>query len=144
MRIVPDGLRIKRLSAQRPVFYIGSSFGVPLVVYRIVRFFARREIIGIFIRDYSGGLCAEFKVLVLNDSGIGYLTFCIIDYCVALEILCFQLFMFKAQASVFQMSALVIEELVYASGEQDIVCQCVQFIAVAEIIGVETNLGSFQ
>lgn len=52
--------------------------------------------------------------------------------------------MFKAQASVFQMSALVIEELVYASGEQDIVCQCVQFIAVAEIIGVETNLGSFQ
>lgn len=26
MRIVPDGLRIKRLSAQRPVFYIGSSF----------------------------------------------------------------------------------------------------------------------
>ena len=53
-------------------------------------------------------------------------------------------FMFKAQASVFQMSALVIEELVYASGEQDIVCQCVQFIAVVEIIGVETNLGSFQ
>ena len=44
--------------------------------------------------------------------------------------ICFQLFMFKAQASVFQMSALVIEELVYASGEQDIVCQCVQFIAV--------------
>lgn len=144
MRIVPDGLRIKRLSAQRPVFILAHHFGVPLVVYRIVRFFARREIIGIFIRDYSGGLCAEFKVLVLNDSGIGYLTFCIIDYCVALEILCFQLFMFKAQASVFQMSALVIEELVYASGEQDIVCQCVQFIAVAEIIGVETNLGSFQ
>lgn len=144
MRIVPDGLRIKRLSAQRPVFILAHHFGVPLVVYRIVRFFARREIIGIFIRDYSGGLCAEFKVLVLNDSGIGYLTFCIIDYCVALEIFCFQLFMFKAQASVFQMSALVIEELVYASGEQDIVCQCVQFIAVAEIIGVETNLGSFQ
>lgn len=71
MRIVPDGLRIKRLSAQRPVFILAHHFGVPLVVYRIVRFFARREIIGIFIRDYSGGLCAEFKVLVLNDSGIG-------------------------------------------------------------------------
>ena len=84
-----------------------SVFGV---VHRIVGLHARLPFGGIFPADDGSGLCAEFKMLVLNNPGIRLLPGGIVYNGVALEVFHGQLLGFKPDAAVFQRAQPVAEE----------------------------------
>ena len=60
--------------------------GIILIVYRIIRLFSRLEIIRIFISDYGGGLFAELKMLVFDNTGVRSFTIGIVYDSIALKV----------------------------------------------------------
>ena len=84
-----------------------------LIIYRIIWFIPPAPFLRIFSGNDSTFLCAEFKVLMFNNTGIRYFSFCIIYYSISLIIVfVFQIFSLKTQGTVCQFSVTILIELV--------------------------------
>ena len=84
--IVPICRRIKLLLLLGQPLILVENPGIILIVYRIIRLFSRLEIIGIFISDYGGGLFAELKMLVFDNTGVRSFTIGIVYDSIALKV----------------------------------------------------------
>ena len=93
---------------------------IPIVVDRVIRFFAAVPVGRIFARDVGDGLRAELKVLVLDDARVRDFAFRVVDDGDTLMILLLKALRLEVQAAVLELAELVIEILVNRARVDDL------------------------
>ena len=133
--------------AQLAIFF-GQAV-VLFVVDGVVGFFAFLPCGGKLARDdrlrvVVHFVAKHFKVLVLDDAGVWYVGFGIVDHGVALEIGLRQRLLLETDGAVFETAVAEVEVLVYLSCEDNLLGQTFPVAAVGKEVGVQSGLNAVE
>ena len=82
-------------------------------------------------------------MFVLDDSGIRYFFFCIIDNRISLQIAAIVNFFFKTDCTVFQFTELIVIIFINFASKDNFACDAFPILSVFKEISICSNLNSF-